>query len=141
MLSVYAGTSDCRCQPRAAPTAALRVKHKTAIAVSSLQKTARRASEERSHLNRIVICPDPISLCASRRDILVKRRPRDADRLADLVNCMFLLTVQIDGHGTLLFTKLFSPAAFPAACSRGCQPRVRPFADQVTLKLRERPKI
>jgi hypothetical protein len=44
---------------------------------------------------------------------------------------MILLTVQIDGHGTRLVTKLFSPAAFPAECSRGCQPRVRPFADQV----------
>src|SRR5271163_3994763 len=54
--------------------------------------------------------------------------------------CMSLLTVQIDGHGTLLVTKLFSPAAFPATCSRGCQPRVRPFADRVSLKLRERPK-
>jgi hypothetical protein len=53
---------------------------------------------------------------------------------------MFLLTVQIDGYSTLLISKLFSPAAFPAACSRGRQPRVRPFADQVTLKLRERPK-
>jgi hypothetical protein len=52
---------------------------------------------------------------------------------------MFLLSVQIDGHGTLLFTELFSPAAFPAACSRGWQPRVRPFADEVSLKVRERP--
>jgi hypothetical protein len=50
-----------------------------------------------------------------------------------------LLTVQIDGYGTLLFTKLLSPAAFPAARSRGCQPCVRPFANQVTRKLRERP--
>jgi hypothetical protein len=38
---------------------------------------------------------------------------------------MLLLTVQVDGDGTLLFTKLFAPAAFPAACSRGCQARVR----------------
>ena len=53
---------------------------------------------------------------------------------------MFLLTIQIDGHGALLLTKLFSPAAFPTACSRGCQPRVRPFADEVSLKFRERSK-
>jgi hypothetical protein len=53
---------------------------------------------------------------------------------------MFLLKIQIDGHGTVLFTKLYSPSAFPAACSRGCQPRVRTFADQVSLKLRERAK-
>ena len=44
---------------------------------------------------------------------------------------------QIDGHGTLIVTNPFSSAAFPAECSRGCQPRVRPFADQVTFKLRE----
>ena len=47
------------------------------------------------------------------------------------------LTVQIDGHGTLLLAKLFSSAAFPAVCSRGCEPRVRPFEDQVTFELRE----
>ena len=31
----------------------------------------------------------------------------DANRLADFVNCMFPLPVQIDGDSTLLFTKLF----------------------------------
>jgi hypothetical protein len=53
---------------------------------------------------------------------------------------MFLLTIQIDGQGALLLAELFSPAAFPAPCACGCQARVRPFADEVSLKLRERPK-
>ena len=83
---------------------------------------------------------DQTSSVASRRDILVERRPRNADRLADFVNCMFLLTVQIDGHGTLLFTKRSSPSAFPAPRPRRGEPGVRPFADQVSLKLRQRRK-
>jgi len=53
---------------------------------------------------------------------------------------VFLLPVQIDRHGALLVTKLLSPAASPAACPRCCQPGIRPFADRVTLKRRERPK-
>jgi hypothetical protein len=84
--------------------------------------------------------PDRASYVASRRDILLKRRPRGTNRLPDFVNCVLLLTVQVDGHGTLLLAKVLSPAAFPAACSRGCQPRVRPFADEITFKLRERSK-
>jgi hypothetical protein len=83
--------------------------------------------------------PDRKSCVASRRDILVERRPRDADRLADFVNCVLLLTVQINFDGTLLVTKLFSPAALPAPRPRRGEPGIRPFADQAPLKLRERP--
>jgi hypothetical protein len=48
---------------------------------------------------------------------------------------MLLLPVQIDGHGRLLVTKLFLPAAFPAARPHRDEPGTRPFAYQVTLKL------
>ncbi len=50
---------------------------------------------------------------------------------------MLRLTVRIDGHGTLLVTKLFSPAAFAAACSRCCQPRVRSFYDHRRTWIRD----
>ena len=49
---------------------------------------------------------------------------------------MFLLTVQIDGHGTLLLTMLFRLPPFLPLSSCGFQARVCPFVDQVSLKLR-----
>jgi hypothetical protein len=74
-------------------------------------------SKEHLHLNDIQRTqhfphhmPLDRTLCvASRRDVLVERRPRNADRLGDFVNCMFLLKVQIDGDGTLL---LLAPLPF-----------------------------
>ena len=54
---------------------------------------------------------------------------------------VFFLPVQINGHGALFLAELFSPAAFPAPRPRGGEPGIRPFADEVTLKLRERPKM
>ena len=91
---------------------------------------------------------------SDRSDSARPRRRPVGDALCQLVKCRalrcrppcisrrscFLLAVQIDGHGTLLLTELFSAAAFPAACSRGCWPGVHPFADQVMLKLREAPQ-
>jgi hypothetical protein len=67
--------------------------------------------------------PDRSSSVASRRrDILVERRPGDADRFASFVNRVFLLPVQINGHGTLFLAELFSPAAFPAPRPRRGEP-------------------
>src|SRR5262249_50233815 len=60
--------------------------------------------------------------------------------LCNLVNCVHLLIVEVDCHGTLLVTELFSRATFAVACSRCGQPGARPFANQVALKFCARPK-
>ena len=125
------------------------------LAPSAGQNSARRASDDqrvgRTFARKLYPADsafaaphaaDRTSCVTSRRDVLVKRRPRDADRLAvSSIVCFFCRYRWTAGtgerHGTLFLTELFSPAAFPAACTRGRQPRVRSFADQVPLKLCE----
>jgi hypothetical protein len=74
---------------------------------------------------------------ARRLHVFVERRPSDANRLADFVNRVVLLPVEINSHGALLLVEFLPPAAFPAACPRRFQPGVCPITDQVAFKFRQ----
>ena len=105
------------------------------------------ASEERFHLDGIRRTPhSPTRLPRSQ---LISRQPLRHICTALASKCrppcrfrqLYVSSDDTDRRPRhAAFHQLFSPAAFPAACSRGGQPRVRSFADQVTLELRERPK-